>query len=36
MSGWEQIVGDEDPYLPNLTDEQREKLKSRVDELKNL
>mgnify|MGYP001200772122 FL=1 len=36
MSGWEQIVGDEDPYLPYLTDEQRENLKSRVEELKNL
>lgn len=36
MSGWEQIVGDEDPYLPYLTDEQRENLKSRVEDLKNL
>ena len=36
MSGWEQIVGDEDPYLPYLTDEQRAKLKSRVEDLKNL
>ena len=36
MSGWEQIVGDEDPYLPNLTDEQRQKLQSRVEELNNL
>tara|TARA_B100001778_G_scaffold157862_1_gene129778 strand:- start:127 stop:747 length:621 start_codon:yes stop_codon:yes gene_type:complete len=36
MSGWEQIVGDGDPYLPNLTDEQRQKLQSRVEELNNL
>tara|TARA_B100000965_G_C19540678_1_gene735428 strand:+ start:314 stop:931 length:618 start_codon:yes stop_codon:yes gene_type:complete len=36
MSGWEQIVEDEDPYLPYLNDEQRAKLKSRVEELQNL
>ena len=36
MSGWEQIVGDEDPYLPYLTDEERANFKSRVEDLKNV
>ena len=36
MSGWEQIVEDEDPYLPYLDEDLREKLKSKVEELKNL
>ena len=36
MSGWEQIVGDEDPYIPYLTDEERANFKSKVEELKNV
>ncbi len=36
MAGWEQIVEDKDPYLPYLDDEQRENLKAKVEELKNL
>ena len=36
MSGWEQIVGDEDPYLPYLTEEERANFKSKVEELKNV
>ena len=36
MSGWEQIVEDKDPYLPYLDEDQRESLKSKVEELKNL
>lgn len=33
MAGWENIMKDEDPYLPTLTEEERAKLAKRVDEL---
>ncbi|MBR60713.1 MAG: hypothetical protein CMA84_05805 [Euryarchaeota archaeon] len=36
MSGWQNIVEDEDPFLPYLDDEQRERLQHSVDELKTL
>jgi hypothetical protein len=36
MSGWQYIVEDEDPFLPYLEDEQRERLQRSVDELKTL
>jgi hypothetical protein len=36
MSGWEQIVEDEDPYLPYLDEDLRENLKLKVEQLKNL
>ena len=36
MSGWQNIVEDEDPFLPYLDDEQRERLQRSVDELKTL
>ena len=33
MAGWENIMKDEDPYLPTLTEEERAKLAKRVEEL---
>lgn len=33
MAGWENIMKDEDPFLPTLTEEERAKLAKRVDEL---
>ena len=33
MAGWENIMKDEDPYLPTLTEEERAKLAKRVKEL---
>ncbi|MDA8777784.1 hypothetical protein N9X28_01825 [Candidatus Poseidoniales archaeon] len=33
MEGWESIVKDEDPFLPLLTDEERQKLAERVENL---
>jgi hypothetical protein len=36
MAAWQNIVKDEDPFLPHLDDEQRERLQNTVDNLKNL
>ena len=33
MAGWENIMNDDDPYLPNLSDEEREKLAQTVKDL---
>ncbi|MCH1482007.1 MAG: hypothetical protein L7T81_07200 [Candidatus Poseidoniaceae archaeon] len=33
MAGWENIMKDEDPFLPTLTEEERAKLAKRVEEL---
>ena len=33
MAGWENIMKDDDPYLPNLSDEEREKLAQTVKDL---
>ena len=33
MAGWESIMNDDDPYLPNLSDEEREKLAQTVKDL---
>ncbi len=33
MAGWENIMQDDDPYLPNLTDEERAKLAQTVRDL---
>ena len=33
MEGWESIVNDEDPFLPLLTDEERQKLADKVENL---
>lgn len=33
MAGWENIMKDEDPYLPTLTEEERARLAKRVEEL---
>jgi len=33
MAGWENIMKDEDPYLPTLSEEERARLAKRVEEL---
>ena len=36
MDAWQNIVKDEDPFIPHLTEEQRERLQNSVENLKNL
>ena len=36
MDAWQNIVKDDDPYLPYLSEEQRERLHNSVENLKNL
>jgi hypothetical protein len=33
MAGWENIMNDDDPYIPNLSDEERAKLAQTIKDL---